>query len=88
VKALRLGVLLAAVIAGPPLWAMVRSDQLDSGAAMERWAAVAAICSLAASGLAAMVRAYEQQLAKQRREKLIEQAERIIDETASGHQAA
>jgi len=88
VRPLRLGVLLAAAVAGPPLWVMVQSDQLDSGAAMERWAAVAAICSLAASGLAALVRGYERQLAKQRREKLIEQAERIIDETASGHQAA
>jgi hypothetical protein len=88
VKPLRLGVLLAAVVAGPPLWAMVRSDQLDSGAALQRWAAVAAICSLAASGLAALVRAYEQQVAKQRREKLIERAQQEIDATASGDQAA
>jgi hypothetical protein len=88
VKPLRLGVLLAAVVAGPPLWAMVKSDELDSVAAMQRWAAVAAICSLAASGLAALVRGYERQLAKQRREKLLEQAERVIQETSSGHQAA
>jgi hypothetical protein len=89
VRPLRLGVLLAVVVAGPPLWTMVQSDQLDSGAAMQRWAAVAAICSLAASGLAALVRAYEQQqLAKQRREKLIDEAEQAIDETASGDQAA
>jgi hypothetical protein len=88
VRPLRLGVLLAVVVAGPPLWAMVRSDQLDSGAAMQRWAAVAAICSLAASGLAALVRGYEQQLAKQRREKLLEQAEQEIEATASGDQVA
>ena len=48
----------------------------------------AAICSLAASGLAALVRAYEQQAAKQRREKLLEEAERAIDATASGDRAA
>jgi hypothetical protein len=88
VKPLRLGVLLAAVVAGPPLWAMVQSDELASGAAMERWAAVAAICSLAASGLAALVRGYEQQLDKQRREKLVERAEQAIDETAAGPQTA
>jgi TRAP-type C4-dicarboxylate transport system permease small subunit len=88
VKPLRLGVLLAVVVAGPPLWIMVRSDQLDSDAALQRWAAVAAICSLALSGLAALIRAYEQQAAKQRRERLIEEAERAIDATASGDRAA
>jgi TRAP-type C4-dicarboxylate transport system permease small subunit len=88
VNALRLGVLLAVVVAGPPLWTMVRTDQLDSDAAVQRWAAVAAVCSLALSGLAALVRAYEQQVVKQRREKLIEEAERAIEATASGDRAA
>jgi hypothetical protein len=88
VKPLRLGVLLAVVVAGPPLWALVRTDQLDSGAALQRWAAVAAICSLAASGLAALVRVYEQQVAKQRREKLVERAEDAIAATASGDPVA
>ena len=54
-KPLRIGVLLAVVVAGPPLWALVSSDQLDGTAALERWGAVAAVCSLAASGLAALV---------------------------------
>jgi hypothetical protein len=88
VKPLRLGVLLAVVIAGPPLWMLVRSDQLDSGAALQRWAAVAAICSLAASGLAALVRVYEEQAAKQRHEKLVEQAQEAIDASTPGERAA
>ena len=87
-RPLRLGVLLAAVVAGPPLWALVRSDQLDSGAALERWAAVAAICSLAASGLAALVRAYEEQVLKQRRQRAIEQAQRAIEASAAADRVA
>jgi hypothetical protein len=82
VRPLRLGVLLAAVVAGPPLWALVRTDQLDSAAALERWAAVAALCSLAASGLAALVRAYEEQVLKQRRQRLVEQAEQALGASA------
>jgi hypothetical protein len=88
VRPLRLGVLLAVVVAGPPLWAMVRSDQLDGGAALQRWALVAAVCSLAASGLAALVRAYEEQVAKQRRERLVQEAEEAIDASATGDRAA
>lgn len=87
-KPLRLGVLLAAVVAGPPLWALVQTDQLDSGAALQRWAAVAAICSLAASGLAALVRMYEEQLTKRRREELLEQAVDAIEGATGGDQAA
>jgi hypothetical protein len=88
VRPLRLGVLLAVVVAGPPLWALVRTDQLDEGAALERWAAIAAICSLAASGLAALVRVYEEQIRKQRREKLIEQAQEAIEAGAVGDRTA
>jgi hypothetical protein len=88
VKPLRLGVLLAAVVAGPPLWVLVREDRLDGGAALERWAAVAAICSLAASGLAALVRGYEQQAIKRRREELVARAAEAIDGSAPGDQVA
>jgi hypothetical protein len=88
VKPLRLGVLLAAVVAGPPLWVLVREDQLDGVAALERWAAVAAICSLAASGLAALVRGYEQQAIKRRREELVARATEAIDGSAPGDPVA
>jgi hypothetical protein len=88
VRPLRLGVLLAVVVAGPPLWAMVSSDQLDGGAALQRWALVAAICSLAASGLAALVRSYEEQAAKQRRERLVQEAQDAIDASATDDRAA
>jgi hypothetical protein len=88
VKPLRLGILLAMVVAGPPLWVLVQSDQLDSGAALERWAGVAAICSLAASGLGALVRLYEQQMLRQRHEQLVERAVDAIDGTAAGDRAA
>jgi hypothetical protein len=88
VNPLRLGILLAAVIAGPPLWVLVQSDQLDSGAALERWAMVAAVCSLAASGLGALVRAYEEQARKQHREKLIREAQEALESAAQGERAA
>lgn len=87
-KPLRLGVLLAVVVAGPPLWAMVQDDQLDGASALERWAAVAAICSLAASGLAALVRGYEQQAVKRRREEIVARAAEAIDGSPPGDPVA
>lgn len=78
-SALRAGALVAVVVAGPPLWMMVQSDQLDSAAALERWGAVAAVCSLLASGIAALVRSYESQTTERRRAEVLAEAEAAVE---------
>jgi hypothetical protein len=79
VSGVRTGVLVAAAVAGPPLWALVAANQIDSTAALERWAFVAVVCSLAASGLAALVRVYEEQARTRRREQLLAQAGQAVE---------
>jgi hypothetical protein len=53
VDPLRAGMLIAAVIAGPPLWSLYRAGNLDLGTALLNWGLVAAGCG---AGLAAVDR--------------------------------
>jgi hypothetical protein len=79
VNALRAGVLVAAVVAGPPLWSLVQSGELDGGAALIRAALVAGGCALAASLIGRLVRGYETDARRRRRNELLDQARKALD---------
>lgn len=59
--AARLGVLLAALVAGPQLWALVDAGDLEGSTALVRWAAVAAGCALGVAAVRRIVADYETQ---------------------------
>lgn len=75
---LRLGVLLAAVVAGPALWPLVQSGQLDADAGLTRGALVAGACTIGVSWIVSLARGYaaeaEAKAAEEAREQAAEQA--------------
>jgi hypothetical protein len=79
VSALRAGVLVAAVVAGPPLWSLVQSGELDGGSALVRVALVAGACAFAASWIGRLVRGYEADARRRRRDQLLAQARKALD---------
>jgi len=79
VTALRAGVLVAAVVAGPPLWSLVQSGELDGGSALIRAALVGAACACAASWIARLMRAYEADARRRRRDELLAQARAALE---------
>jgi hypothetical protein len=58
-KPLRIGLLVAAVVAGPPLWQLVRSGSMDSLTALERGGVVALVCAIGVSWLGGIVADYQ-----------------------------
>jgi hypothetical protein len=56
---MRIGLVVAAVVAGPPLWQLVRSGSMDSMTALERGGVVALVCALGASWLGGIVADYQ-----------------------------
>ena len=71
---LRIGALLAAVVAGPPLYGLVQDGGLDADTGLLRYGLVALACAVGAGGIASLVRAYEADATRREREALIEQA--------------
>lgn len=59
--ALRLGALVAALVAGPRLWTLVDAGDLDPITALVRWAAVAACCALGVAVIGRIVADYGSQ---------------------------
>ena len=55
------GAALAAIFAGPRLYSMVQSGQLDSTGAVVRWALLAAICSIGAMYILQIVDSYDRE---------------------------
>jgi H+/gluconate symporter-like permease len=66
------GSAVAAVLAGPPLYALVQTGQMDGTTALLRGLLVAAICSVAAGYVLQLIDNYDQDRAKrQRHEQLL-----------------
>ena len=63
----RYGVLLAAVIGGPPLWSLYQAGDLDLSTALLRGGLVALGCALGIAGLNRIIRDYRTQQARARR---------------------
>lgn len=58
---LRIGALLATVVAGPGLWSLVSAGDLDATTALLRWTAVLALCWLGTAGIMRIVEDYSTQ---------------------------
>jgi hypothetical protein len=58
---LRFGLLLAALVAGPPLWGLVQAGQLESGTALTRALLVAAACAVGVALVGRIARGYQAQ---------------------------
>ena len=56
---LRIGIVAAAVIAGPPLWRMVQDGSMDTTTALERGGLVALACAVGVSWLRGLVADYQ-----------------------------
>ena len=80
-NALRIGVVVAAVVAGPPLWSLVRSGELDGSSALTRAALVAGVCAVAASCIGRLVRSYQADARRRRRDELLAQALTALEST-------
>jgi len=63
---LRIGIVAAAVIAGPPLWRLVQDGSMDSVTALERGGLVALACAVGASWLRGLVADYQTDVRKAR----------------------
>jgi hypothetical protein len=84
---LRAGALLAAVVAGPPLYGLVQDGGLDADTGMLRYGLVALACALGAGWIGSLVRAYEADASRRRREALIEQAQVAVAQARQAQQA-
>lgn len=63
------GLLLAALVAGPPLWSLVAGGALDSDAALTRWGLVAGGCAVGAEAVSRLAGGY---VAQGRRRRAVE----------------
>ncbi len=83
-SAVRAGALLAAVVAGPPLYGLVQSGDLAWTAALEKGGIVAAACVAGAAAVGRIATAYEQDTDRQRRlaaaDQAIAEAEAVVHE--------
>jgi hypothetical protein len=59
-----IGGAVAAVLAGPPLYSLVQSGQMDGSSALFRGLLVAALCALGAGYVLKLIDGYEQEWAK------------------------
>jgi hypothetical protein len=78
-SSLRIGALLAAVVAGPPLYGLVQDGGLDTDSGLLRYGLVALACAAGAGWIGSLVRAYEADASRRRREALIEQAREALE---------
>jgi hypothetical protein len=75
---LRMGSLLAAVVAGPSLYGLVQDGGLDADTGMLRYGLVALACAVGAGWIASLVRAYEADARRRRHEALIEETREAL----------
>ena len=76
---LRIGALLAAVVAGPPLYGLVQDGGLDADSGLLRYALVAAACAVGAGWIGSLVRSYEADARRRRRAALIDEARKALE---------
>ena len=69
VKPLRLGLLAAALIAGPPLYGLVQDGSIDSVTALQKAGIVAMACAIAFSWLRGLIIDYQAQVEIDKRRK-------------------
>ena len=87
----RVGALLAAVVAGPPLYGLVQDGGLDADTGLLRYGLVAIACAVGAGWIGSLVRTYEADASRRRREALIEQAREALEshqQSQQGQQGA
>jgi hypothetical protein len=95
-NALLVGIAVAVVMAGPPLYGLVQSGELDSTTAIGRGLLVAGLCAGGASYVLSIVRGYEQEGERKEKEEALlaaiaeaeEAAQRHADEKAAAVKAA
>jgi hypothetical protein len=68
------GAVIAAVLAGPPLYSLVQHGQLDGTTAFERWLIVAMACVVGAMYVMKIVKGYEDDWRRQEEEEAREAA--------------
>ena len=78
-SALRAGVVLAAVVAGPPLYGLVQDGGLDADSGLLRYALVAAACAVGAGWIGSLVRSYEADARRRRRDALVDEARQALE---------
>jgi hypothetical protein len=78
-SSLRIGVLLAALVAGPPMYALVQDGGMDADTGLLRWSLVAAACVVGAGWIGSLVRGYEAEAKQRRREALLEEARKALE---------
>ena len=78
-SALRAGVVLAAVVAGPPLYGLVQDGGLDADSGLLRYALVAAACAVGAGWIGSLVRSYEADARRRRRDAVIDEARKALE---------
>ena len=76
---LRIGVVLAAVVAGPPLYGLVQDGGLDTDSGLLRYALVAAVCAVGAGWIGSLIRSYEADARRRRREALVDEARTALE---------
>ena len=76
---LRVGVVLAAVVAGPPLYGLVQDGGLDADSGLLRYALVAAACAVGAGWIGSLVRSYEADARRRRRDALVDEARKALE---------
>jgi hypothetical protein len=81
-NAMVVGGAVAAVMAGPPLYAMVQSGQLDSTSAIGRGLLVAGVCAAGASYVLNLMNQYEKESARKTRQEALLKALGEAEEAA------
>jgi hypothetical protein len=76
---LRVGAVLAAMVAGPPLYGLVQDGSLDADTGMLRYGLVALACAVGAGWITSLVRGYEADARRREHETLIEQARESLE---------
>jgi len=84
-NALVVGGAVAAVMAGPPLYGLVQSGQLDSTTAIARGLLVAGICAAGASYVMGLIRGYAKEEAHNAKEAAMLTALAEAEEAAKRH---
>lgn len=75
------GMLIAAVIAGPPLWSLYRSGNLDLSTALLHWGLVAAGCAFGVTGVNRLIADYRAQVDRERRiQEMMDALEGVVHE--------
>jgi hypothetical protein len=83
VSPLRAGLVLAAVVAGPPLWSLASGGALDTDAALARWGMVAAGCAVGAEAVGRLATGYAAQSRRHRALEALTETQAAIEAQAA-----